>query len=373
MWNIARDLIWPQDNDILVRVVFLHVGQGSSAIVLIADGDTYKTLLIDINLDGKRDGIDVPRLMSDLLKDEGSRLGIFVNTHPHGDHLSGVLELSDAVSIDEVWHSGHKPGKKHRDAYENLQKVISKVKGAGGTEMKLKGSRSPRSVGEAECYVLAPAEYVVDDIAGESDDERQRRIHEQCAVLKFGSDTKWIMVTGDADRDAWEKHITKYHSERLQAVILEAPHHGSRTFIHYDEDDEPYLDALDRISPIYVVISAPRSEESEWEHPHKDAVERYVDAVGEDNVLHTGDKRHSFICDLFRDGEYPVQSDNGDLADAYSINEEDDGGNDGKGKGPDAGPVVGTRVDHRPMGELQEWACRGSPCIRSGTSMNDEG
>lgn len=351
MGSTARDIIWPSDTDILVRVVFLHVGQGSSAIVLIADGEVYKTLLVDINLNGKHDGIDVPRLMSDLLKDEGNQLGVFVNTHPHSDHLSGVLELSDAVNIDEVWHSGHKPGKKHRDAYKNLQKVTRKVTDAQGTEVKLEGSRSPIQIGEAACYVLAPAEYVVDDIAGESDDDRQRRIHEQCAVLRFGSGSKWIMVTGDADRDAWEKHIADYHSERLHAVILEAPHHGSRTFFHYDESDDPYLDALERISPTYVVISAPRSDESEWGHPHKDAVERYVEAVGEENVLHTGDKRHSFICDIFRDEKYAVQSDNGDLVDEYSIADDNDGK---KGRDRVAPPVIGTRVDRRPMGDSRQ-------------------
>jgi len=351
MRNIARDIIWPPDTDILVRVVFLHVGQGSSAIVLIADGDAYRTLLVDVNLDGKRNGIDVPRLISDLLDDEGNRLGVFVNTHPHTDHLSGVLELSETVGIGEVWHSGHRPGKKHMDAYEKLQEVIGKVKDAGGSEVELQGSRSPAEIGEAECYVLAPAEYVVDEIAGESDDERQRRIHEQCAVLKFGIGSKWIMVTGDADRDAWEKHITQYHSERLGAVVLEAPHHGSRTFFHYDESDDPYLDALEGISPTYVVISAPRGDESEWGHPHKDAVQRYVDAVGADNVLHTGDKRHSFICDIFRDEEYAIQSDNGDLVDAYPIDKQDDGG---KGQDRAATSFVSTRVDRRPMGDSWE-------------------
>ena len=348
MGNIAREVIWPLDAEILVRVVFLHVGQGSSAIVLIAEGGTYRTLLIDTNLDGERGGIDVPRLMAALLEDEERKLGVFVNTHPHGDHLSGVMELVEQLHIDEIWHSGHKPGVKHSGDYDNLQKAIAKVREDDGAEVRLEGSRSPTIIGEAECYVLAPAEYVVDDIEGESDDDRERRIHEQCAVLKFGSGSEWIMVTGDADRDAWEKHITEYHRERLQAVVLDAPHHGSRTFFHYDQSDEPYLDALEAISPTYVVISAPRSDESEWEHPHKDAVERYAEAVGsEDNVLHTGEMRHSFICDIYRDGKITVQSDNGDLVDEYGIDGQDEGE---KGRRRMTAGVVGTRVDDRPMG-----------------------
>ncbi len=351
MSNIARNIIWPLNTNILVRVVILHVGQGASAIVLVADGNTYQTLLVDINLDDNNDGIDVPRLLTDLLSDGKDQLDVFVNTHPHNDHLSGIIELSEAVNIGSVWHSGHKPGKKHDDAHKNLNKMIDRVSDSGGTIIELKGSRNPNLIGDAECYVLAPAEYVVDDIEGETEDERKRRIHEQCAVLKFGMDSTWIMITGDADRDAWEKHITNYHSDRLEAVILEASHHGSRTFFHYDENDEPYLDALEKIVPTYVIISAPRSDESEYGHPHEDAVKLYDEAVGDDNVLHTGDKRHSFICDIYRDGEYTVQSDNGDLVDNYSTGDDDGNKNNQEAI---ASSISFTQVDRRSMGDLKE-------------------
>lgn len=342
MTNVAREVIWPLNHNILVRVVFLYVGQGASAIVLVADGGTYKTLLVDINHDLATSGIDVPKLLADLLEDEGSLLGVFVNTHPHNDHLGGVIELSDTIKIGEVWHSGHNPGKDHGDAYENLQKVIKKVKDAGSSETELLGSSNPKGIGEASYYVLAPAEYVVDDIEGETPDARYRRIHEQCAVIKFGSDPNWIMITGDSDRDAWEKHITNYHGDRLSAAILGAAHHGSRTFFRYDEEDEAYLDGLRGIAPNYVVISAPRQDESQHGHPHDDAVQFYADEVGADSVLHTGENRHSFICDIFRDQEISIQPDNGVLVDEYSTSD---------GKRIAAVPAfVRTRVDRRPMG-----------------------
>jgi competence protein ComEC len=349
MANIARELIWPSDSNVLVRMVFLHVGQGESTIVLVADSGTYRVLLVDINTDTETGGIDVPRLMKDLLKGEQGKL-IFVNTHPHGDHLKGVVELSEAVEIGEVWHSGHNPGKDHADAYQDLQKVIKKVKKAGGTETELLGSRSAQQIGEAEYYVLAPAKHVVDDIEGESGEARYRRIHEQCAVLKFGTPGRWIMLTGDADRDAWEGHITNYHKERLPASVLSAAHHGSRTFFRYDEESEPFLDALEAIGPDYVIISAPTSEESPHDHPHEDAVGFYADEVGEDNILHTGEKRHSFICDIFRDGEYQLSSDNGDIADAYPAEDDENKSENDKKKAMAVTTVAGTRVDYRPMG-----------------------
>ncbi|MFC1869822.1 ComEC/Rec2 family competence protein [Chloroflexota bacterium] len=348
MTNVAKDLLWPKDKDIIVRVVFLYVGQGDSTIVLAANGGSYETILIDINLDSNNGGIDVPHLMSDLLEDRKIHLNLFVNTHPHNDHLLGIKELSEKVEIGEVWHSGHKPGKDHKDAYESLKEVIKKVKESGGSETELNGSKELRTFGEAEYYVLAPASYVVDDIEGESGEERYRRIHEQCAVLKFGKEPKWVMITGDSDRDAWEKHITHYHKERLSSAVLSAPHHGSRSFFRYQEEDEPYLDALHQISPTYVVVSAPTSEESPHGHPHDDAISLYIEQVKEDdNVLHTGKHRHSFICDIFRDGELTIQEDNGALAEKYGLVSNDE---TSQKKSSIFVPPVVSHVDSRPMG-----------------------
>lgn len=359
MSNVAREVIWPASSDVRVRVVFLYVGQGDSTIVLVKDGNTYKTVLVDINLDERNGGVNVPRLMKDLLTKEGGKLGVFVNTHPHNDHLRGLVALSDEVDIQEVWHSGHKPGKKHDDAYQDLQTVLKKVKKKHGdaAETELQGSRSATTMGEAEYCVLAPAEYVKDDIEDEDADKRDRRVHEQCAVIKFGKDGSWVLLAGDADRDAWEKNITKYHKERLPSQVLGAAHHGSRTFFRYEKKDDPYLDGLKAIGPDYVILSAPTSKESPHEHPHDDAIEFYEDEVGKDNVLHTGDPRQSFICDVFTDGKIIVECDT-KLVDEYALakDEEDEEENKQESQSTKAkvvtaaSVITGTRIDRRPMG-----------------------
>ena len=362
MANVARDVIWPTDDNIIVRAVFLYVGQGDCTIVLVKDGDTYKTVVVDTNLDETNGGIEIPALVKDLVEDEDGKLGVFVNTHPHNDHLSGVVELSDEVDIQEVWHSGHKPGKKHEDSYKNLKKVIKKVKKKHGdeSETELLGSRSATDFGEGQYYVLAPAKHVTDDINDETADTRYRRIHEQCAVLKFGNGDAWIMLPGDADRDAFEKHITDYHKDRLPADVLGASHHGSRTFFRYDKKDDPYLTALETIAPTYVILSAPTTKESPFDHPHKDAVKYYEDEVGKDNVVHTGKNRECFIADVFANGTVELSTDT-ELVDAYQLGKKkDDGGDDGKSSKKlaparakaSAAPAVitGTKIDNRPMG-----------------------
>ena len=331
MSTTAYKVIWPTDTSIVVRVVMLNVGQGDSSVVLVRDGESYLTHLVDVNLH-KDIGIDVPEMVSDLVGETG--LDVFINTHPHDDHLCGVVELSDAVNIREVWHSGHVPGKKNQGASDNLQKVIKKVTKEYGkdAEVKLLGSKSPTERGDAEYYVLSPAEYVVDDIAGETGEARDKRVHEHCAVLKFGIPDTWIMLTGDADLDAWQLHITKYHKKRTGAAILSAAHHGSRSFFKDDEEDDPYLEALEGIDPTHIIISAPKQEDSKHGHPHDDAVKLYDDHVGSDEVYHTGEQGYSFICDIFEDGTYSVTSDKGKLFKSYPFTSDDDAGDNGTAK-----------------------------------------
>lgn len=358
MSNVAQDVLWPTDSEVLIRVGMFYVGQGDSSVVLVKDGDGYKTVLIDINRDNEgNNGINVPKLMKDLLTDQDDRLDLFVNTHPHKDHLDDITELSKSVDIHAVWESGHVPGDDDKASYDELQTVIKQVRKKHGNDAitEMQGSRTPIAFGDAEIYILSPAEHVKDDIADEDDAGRRRRIHEHCAVLRIGKDSTWVLFTGDADRTAWEVHITDYHKERLASQILSASHHGSRTFFKDDEDDEPYKTALETIAPDYVIVSAPKQSESRHDHPHDDAMELYEDQVGKDNVLHTGAKRESFICDIYTDGTYEIRPDTSLIDEYGSDNDEDEKKSETKSNASDicvraAAPTIATKLDRRPMG-----------------------
>ncbi|MFN3191480.1 MAG: hypothetical protein ACE361_13240 [Aureliella sp.] len=321
--NTARRIIWPSDTNVLVRTVFLYVGQGSSTLFLVRNGTTYDCWLVDINLDAAAGGIDVPKLMKDLLGKDSLRG--FVNTHPHDDHLIGVSELHETLSgIDEVLHSNHKPSKEHGSKHDDLLEVIKKVKKAGGTETILEGSRSSVTIGDASYHVLAPAKYVTDDVNDETPEKRKQRIHEHCGVIKFGTDSTWVVVVGDADMAAFQNHITDYHKDRLAAFALAGSHHGSRTFFMNREGDDPYLDGLEAIDPTYTFISAPTRKESRHNHPHEEAMKLYREHCGKDNVFHLGNERLSYIVDIFADGSHSEAGDDGgDLSAEYGLADDD--------------------------------------------------
>lgn len=345
--SVARKTLWPTDSRIVLRVCFLYVGQGSSILVLVREGGNYRVLMIDSNLDEGAGGIDLPAMLKDLLPE--GKLYAYVNTHPHDDHLKGLKEIKQGLTIENVWHSGHIPTKKYGTYHPVLKELIEEVKARKGEEIRMEGSKTARALFDAEVHFLAPAGYVNDEVNEEDAETRYRRIHENCAVLRFGKTKSWVLVTGDADLTAFKEHITEYHKDRLSSYVLDASHHGSRSFFKDKEEDEPYMDALKAINPQHVVISAPTQEESKHDHPHKDAVKLYEDQAGKENVLHTGKDRCSFIVDIFEDGSGgKPTSDNGDLAAEYGLDKKKGGkGGDEKSAGhfvrPEAAPAVQPR------------------------------
>lgn len=356
MSNKAKDVINP--GTYIFRTIFLYVGQGASTLLVVPDGDKHKHVLIDSNNDKECGGINIIKLLKDLFKDTSDKVDVYINTHPHKDHLTPVKEIYHEIGIEQVWHSGHKPGEDHKEAYDDLDYVMKKV--GEKNVYSLKGSKEENKLddkeyklGDINYNVLAPASYVADDVADEKPEERYRRIHEQCGVIrfKFGKKEKQILITGDADYDAWHEHITDYHKDRLPSNVLSAAHHGSNSFFWKDSntDEEPYKEHLNKIKPNYIVVSAPTCKESKHDHPDKEAMEKYTDEVGGDNLFHLGKNRECLIVDIDSNGDIDVYTDK-ELIKEYGFKDDDEGGKTERVAASVAAPYIKTKLDEKPMG-----------------------
>jgi len=352
MGNKAKEIIIPEKG--VFRIIFLYVGQGDSTLLVIPSEEEHKFVLVDSNQDDSLGGINIVKLLRDLFKDEDRKLDVYINTHPHKDHLGGIKDIYNEVGMRQLWHSGHKPGGEHKDAYKGLKYAIDNI----GEEnvFCLKGSRDENKIddkeiklGDINYNVLAPAEYVSDDIEDEKPEDRYKRIHEQCAIIRFkyGEKEKQILITGDADYEAWTKHITDYHKDRLPSFVLSAVHHGSNSFFWKGEVDneDPYKKHLDVINPKYIIVSAPKSKESKHNHPHKEAMEIYKEKVGSDNLHHLGKNRECIIVDIKEDGNIELYPDDS-LVEAYGIDKSEENDNEDK----KIYPGVVTKIDRKPMG-----------------------
>jgi len=352
MANVAKEVIIPAEPNIF-RTVFLYVGQGDSTLLVVPDQGSYKYVLIDSNFDESSGGIDLVRLLKDLFKGQKTVLDAYVNTHPHKDHLGKVKEIYEEIGIHQVWQSGHKPGGEHKEIYKDLEFVMNKV--VGKNVFRLRGSREENKLdnetvklGDLNYNVLAPADYVSEEIEGEKPEDRYKRIHEQCGVIRFryGRDEKQILLTGDADYNAWKEHITDYHAQRLPSTVLSAAHHGSNSFFWKDStEEEPYKKHIEKIKPGYIVVSAPKKDESRNGHPDNEAMDLYKKEVGNDAVFHLGDKRVCIIVDINSAGEIDLYPDD-ELVKEYGKKGKGDGGGGKKILIP---PPV-TRIDRKPMG-----------------------
>lgn len=357
MSNTAKDILIPSKPGVL-RIASLYVGQGDCTLLVVPNGINYDFVLVDTNKDEGARGIDIERLLDDLIDDS---LDYFINTHPHSDHLKGIQAIHESVSISEVWHSGHIPGKGDRASYDEMQSVIKDI--GTDNEYFLYGSNQEnkiridknsdgiiRKIGDADYIVISPAEYVADDIDDESADARRDRIHERCGVIKFSYGTpvpSHFLITGDSDKKAWQDHITEYHKDKLSSEVLRSSHHGSRTFFKKDKDDtDVYEDHIENISPTWVIVSAPKQNESKHDHPHDDAMALYKKHLADkDNLLHLGKNRECVIVDINSDGSCDLRTDK-ELVKQYGFGEKSSGSSS-------SGPFIGastTRLDRKPSG-----------------------
>lgn len=322
MSNTAETHLQPEDPN-TVHVAFLYVGQGECTLLVAPDGNgKHIYVLIDTNHDGKYGGTDITAMLEDLLPknaDGKPVLDVLVNTHPHADHIGGLKRLAEAVEIKSVWHTGFEPSKSHEGPFKDLEQLIK-----DSEDVEYNGSRTEAKFGEVSVDVLSPAPHVKEEIDKETGDARDKRIHEYCGVLRlrYGDDEKAVLITGDADKAAWQDHITGYHSKRLKSDVLSAVHHGSRTFFKKDKDDkEPYKEHLETIDPDYLIISSPKQSESPHNHPHDDALDLYKEVLDEKDIFVLGEERDARIVAITKEGVLTINSDDGALATSYPSND----------------------------------------------------
>lgn len=86
------------DADNNLKIYFLNVGQGDAEYIKMPSGE-------DILIDGGPDD----KVLNELGKvmDFGDRkIDLVILTHPHADHLTGLVDVINRYEIGEVWDSG---------------------------------------------------------------------------------------------------------------------------------------------------------------------------------------------------------------------------------------------------------------------------
>jgi competence protein ComEC len=217
-----------------LRVDFLDVGQGDSALVTMPDGTT---LLVDgggrpsfpaANDSARRIGEAV---VSEYLWWRGlSEIDYVIGTHGDADHIDGLTDVFKNFSVKAAL-IGRQTRLDTRAHMETIQ---------AGDVMQF---------GEANVSVLwPPAE------GGGSDNNNS-------VVLRITLGKHVILLTGDIEKAA-ERALVQ---QDLKADVVKVPHHGSKT-----SSTDSFVLAT---KPTFAIISVGRN--SMFGHPHEEVVQRW--------------------------------------------------------------------------------------------------
>lgn len=249
-----------------LRVDFLDVGQGDSALVTFPGGTT---MLVDgggridfskERYDRKGFDPDMPRIgemvVSEFLWERGySRIDLILATHADVDHIQGLEDVAKNFQISEALVT---PGAEGDLQYSELLSELAKrsvpvISVSAGMEFEIEGVR---------VEVLHPWAAA----SGTSDNNAS-------AVIRLTFGERSILMTGDIEREAERQLLER----DLSADVVKVPHHGSRT-----SSTREFVEA---VMPSEAVITAGRR--SVFGHPHAEVRERWAAAGA--RVLQAGD------------------------------------------------------------------------------------
>lgn len=225
-------------------VHFLDVGQADS-ILLECDG---QFALIDGG--NASDGAAVAA----YLHMQGvQKLDLVVATHPHEDHIGGLAEVIDLISVDAIWSSSIP---NNSNAVRTFLESVSNQ----GKELEQPKVGQVFKLGGATITVLGPV-------------KEYSEINNLSIVLMVEYGQTRFLLTGDMEREAENDLIDS--GADLKADVLKVGHHGSENATGYR--------FLREVMPTYAVISC--GKDNSYGHPHEDPLSRLRDA--ETTVLRT--------------------------------------------------------------------------------------
>lgn len=222
-------LVIPRGSD---TVVFLDIGQGDAT--LIQQGD------LQVLIDGG-ESLDVLYQISKYMRLEDRVIDIVVLTHPHDDHLIGILHLLERYEIGEIWLY---PVCFNNKNYELLMSYNLKTKEVyKGMAFKIKDINIeivwPR-VGEVSNCVVGKYKSWNGNINNDS------------LVMIVEYLDKRFLLMGDAQNEVEKELIVDKHID-----FLKAGHHCSKT-----SSSETFLKM---VKPAVAICSC--SYENKYGHP----------------------------------------------------------------------------------------------------------
>lgn len=221
-------------------VTFFDVGQGDA--IFIEKGRSQ------ILIDGGP-GTSVLSKVGQTLPFWDRSIDLLILTHPHADHLDGLLETLKRYEVAMVMDSGAPHSIPEYAEWRKIiqEKNIPVVRPQAGQKISIGSSVS--------IDILAPR----NDFSGMS----LKHVHDAMVVMRLSHGENSLLLMGDAERSL-EYQLVDVSSAKIDSDILKVGHHGSKT-----SSTEKFLAA---VSPEIAVIQS--GKKNRYGHPAQEVLDR---------------------------------------------------------------------------------------------------
>lgn len=199
-----------------LRMTQIDVGQGSSALLELPGGPC---VLVDGGgFYNNRFDVGAWVVGPFLWRRKIATVEVLVLSHPHPDHLNGLLFIADHFNVREVWMNGESADTDiYRDFMETLTRKGIRVIGP-------KDLMEPRTINGIRFRALYPPVDFLDRRAHKS----WRTPNNNSLVLKVWFQDVSLLLTGDISALA-ERELAALACAELKSDVVQVPHHGSRS------------------------------------------------------------------------------------------------------------------------------------------------
>ncbi|WP_034327592.1 ComEC/Rec2 family competence protein [Alkaliphilus transvaalensis] len=226
------------DTSSYLSIHVLDVGQGDSILIITPNN---KTILIDAG-----EAEYGTKVVNYLKNNRIKKIDWLIATHPHSDHIGGLVEVINQFDIGEIYM----PPVVHTSrTFENLigaidEKGMKITAGRDGKLLEIDEDLFFRFLGPLKDY-------------GD-------HLNNWSIVNQLRYKEKTFIFMGDAELEVEKDLISTYSSGDLKSHFIKIGHHGSNS--------SSSKDFLESLRPDVAVISSGKN--NSYGHPHKEVVDR---------------------------------------------------------------------------------------------------